>query len=479
VNQSQVNDELLSAYLDGEVTPEERQRIEKAIETSPQWKKRHQQFLETSNAVRNLPQVELGKDLTPSIFNEIRKRQQAPAEPQQPLVEVGRSRTSDRLKDRRSKQPVWVVVAASLLLVATGGMIAVQMWQTPAGETIAKNSQPKKDPSGPDPAVLAQDTASDRLDSTEPKIEPKSDNFPDIRNFPKSSDSVGEPEPTKLADNPVGIRIKVRSKDPQDVTKPEMPDSTNSGVMAKTAVTVGVKDTSGLDTEDLPKLPETEVASQFRVWLDQDKDGTVSDAEANQSWQRVSVGLKQSDQLSDQLLTWIDENADQKISSSEVERAAASIRWLEKRSPLAIAQLWNRLDADGNGFWTKGDYRQNTRYAGNSAAVMSGVLKEIHLLADRSQDGRVSRTEIALSADLAIQRLSQWGDKLLLTRYYEETNRLMDRFDRNRDGRLVGLELRRLMTSETQLESQLGKVAAEGLSAYELYSLLESTDQAR
>lgn len=73
----QLNDELLSAFLDGEVTAEERQQIEVLLATSPEWQRRYRQLVESVNLVRTLPEEPLPRDFSQGILAQIAQRQQA------------------------------------------------------------------------------------------------------------------------------------------------------------------------------------------------------------------------------------------------------------------------------------------------------------------------------------------------------------------------------------------------------------------
>jgi anti-sigma factor RsiW len=48
-------EDLLSAYLDGEVTPEERARVERELAVSPEWRAVLDELTETRALLRNLP----------------------------------------------------------------------------------------------------------------------------------------------------------------------------------------------------------------------------------------------------------------------------------------------------------------------------------------------------------------------------------------------------------------------------------------
>jgi anti-sigma factor RsiW len=62
------DDELLSAYLDDELTPDERARVQRRLETDPAARQLLDQLRAVSQAVRDLPREAIGEDLRHSIL---------------------------------------------------------------------------------------------------------------------------------------------------------------------------------------------------------------------------------------------------------------------------------------------------------------------------------------------------------------------------------------------------------------------------
>ena len=69
--------------------------------------------------------------------------------------------------------------------------------------------------------------------------------------------------------------------------------------------------------------------------------------------------------------------------------------------------------------------------------------------------------------------LKNWEQKLLNPRVYDETQKLVAEFDRDGNSQLAGRELRRLRESREDLKSLLENIDQDGISAYELYLLIE------
>lgn len=67
-------DELLSAYLDGEVTPQEREQVERWLAESPEARQTLEELRNLSAAVQSLPKAELGEDLADSVLRLAERR---------------------------------------------------------------------------------------------------------------------------------------------------------------------------------------------------------------------------------------------------------------------------------------------------------------------------------------------------------------------------------------------------------------------
>ena len=63
------DEELLSAYIDGEVTDDERAAVEKRLRGDPQARATVDELREVSQAVRSLPKCELGTDLYETVLS--------------------------------------------------------------------------------------------------------------------------------------------------------------------------------------------------------------------------------------------------------------------------------------------------------------------------------------------------------------------------------------------------------------------------
>ncbi len=74
-----ITDDLLSAYIDGEVSPVERERVERALARSETLRAELRALRQASRAVAELPRVALPADFSAGVLRAIEQRSLAPA----------------------------------------------------------------------------------------------------------------------------------------------------------------------------------------------------------------------------------------------------------------------------------------------------------------------------------------------------------------------------------------------------------------
>ncbi|MBN1908337.1 MAG: hypothetical protein JW818_01235 [Pirellulales bacterium] len=145
------HDELLSAYLDGELTADEKARVARLLANDPAARRRLDELRVVSAAVQGLPKLTLGEDLSDRVLR-LAERQilAGPADAKTSDTKpVAPAEASWRRLGRRLLTPrtlVWpgVAVVVAILL----------MLYNPGGEHVAKNAaKPKKN----EPVVGADD----------------------------------------------------------------------------------------------------------------------------------------------------------------------------------------------------------------------------------------------------------------------------------------------------------------------------------
>lgn len=480
----QLNDELLSAFLDGEVSEEERLQIESLLAKSPEWRSRYHQLIETVNAVRTMPEIPLPRDFSQDILSQIAQRQQEECQQQegQPGHEAAASQvtlatSSDRsmLERRRQKDSpyasAWIAVAACLLIAASLGIAyQVGMFSSGSDPMIAQNDpvapsdvKPIGNPATPDikPAV------------DNPPQDPKHSPFPTVDELANSQNNlpmeVIPMDDPGMARSPIGIRVNVRTKPGED---PKTPSTMKRpGSLARSVFNLDPQEDPELDRIELTNFKRDDVAEEISTWADLNQDSQVSDSEAQQSWFRFMQTEGAVPALSEEALIAIDQDMNQKISIAEFHLAVASVRW---NGSEALRKAWYRLDANGDGIWSREDFPVNARFATMGTPPLSQQLVQWHALLDRSRDGNVSRLEFALSSDQIQLVLKNWEQKILNPQSYDQTKSLLSEFDRDGNGQLAGRELMRLKEKHETLAPRMANVGRDGLSAYELYLIVEA-----
>ncbi|PQO33734.1 hypothetical protein [Blastopirellula marina] len=484
----QLNDELLSAFLDGEVTAEERQQIEVLLATSPEWQKRYRQMVEAVNLVRTLPEEPMPRDFSQGILAQIAQRQQA-QQAAEPVAQPANAPASDGIKplvtvspsadrspaDRRRRKsssisPVWLALAACVV-VAIGLGIAIQTGMFEGNSTpVAIEGGDDEKVKDPGPA-LATNTDQKGTD-TKPLIDVKPDetprpSFPDVEQLANQENPLPMEDPGMDGEenkSGSGFRIRVRTKPGENKPTPET--MVRPPAIARSVYNLEKQDDLGLDRSELIPLDDANVSTELVSWIDADQDGSISDPEMQQAWFRFSKPDMQAPAISESALKLIDHDMNEKISAAEFHLSIASVRW---NSSEEIRRIWFRLDANGDGVWSRTDFASNARFA-----PIQNEITQWHALLDRSRSGSVSRVEYAMSAGYMQLTLKSWERKILNPSVFEETQRLIAEFDRDSNGQLAGRELRRLKESRAELKSLLENVEQNGISAYELYLLIES-----
>jgi len=505
----QLNDELLSAYLDGEVTKEERLKIEAILAESKSWQTRYRRLVETVNHVRTLPKATLEKDLTPSIFAEIEARikpstssaggigpSSAPVALDNPAVEArsvvaGSTTESQSVRLRRKSRqisPVWYGVAACLLIAVGIGWLT-QFASTPDGANlvVVEDDVPAVQPGNKEPKVRVNSVVgnanndSDTSQENHIKTGSRSPSVDSLANGNNADNQPGVDEMANLSNDdgpsPLKINIRVRRKPDAMSTDDGMPKESSStgGMLARSAIQLDRVSEIDYDTSTLVEFKHDEGLQQIFDWLDQDEDGNLSDAEIGQAWVRFTSPDPSQADWQESVLAHFDHNDDQTVGQAELLQTAATLRWQKDASGQRASVLWYRLDIDRDGHWTMSELAQNAQFAGDKRNQVEDSLRSLHSLLDLSRNGSVSQFEFALLSNNALLQLRRWDQSILHPQAYQDTLKLIERFDRNNDRSLSGRELLRLKQDQpAMVEAISGDLTNKTLSAFELYLILEA-----
>ncbi|MEN6457896.1 MAG: zf-HC2 domain-containing protein [Thermoguttaceae bacterium] len=107
------SDELLSAYLDGELTAAERARVERLLATDPAARQTLDDLRAVSAAMQSLPREKVGEDLTQPVLQAAERRMLAEGRPDEPAVPLARE-LFQRFLSRRTL--AWLSVTAVMVI---------------------------------------------------------------------------------------------------------------------------------------------------------------------------------------------------------------------------------------------------------------------------------------------------------------------------------------------------------------------------
>jgi hypothetical protein len=147
------DDELLSAYVDDELTPDERATVEERLRTNEGARQTLAELQRAADAVKALPVRGLGRDLSANIWAAIDEAQAQPPAADEPTVITLLERDTGRpgSKGRGGLWTMLAIAAALLVMVTLAGRSALERQRETAavgaaGESELKDKQGPKDP---------------------------------------------------------------------------------------------------------------------------------------------------------------------------------------------------------------------------------------------------------------------------------------------------------------------------------------------
>ncbi len=142
--------QLISGFVDGELTSEEKVRAEKWLQTSPQARQWHAELLRQKEAIKQLPQLKAPHDLANRVLTKIEERKQ---------------------KAKPHKSIIWwwpYATAASLFLTVTCGILMLYFRVTPNNDLLSA-TQPVQVQTNPKSPIATEPESTEdwRLVKTE------------------------------------------------------------------------------------------------------------------------------------------------------------------------------------------------------------------------------------------------------------------------------------------------------------------------
>ncbi|TWT38773.1 RseA family anti-sigma factor [Blastopirellula retiformator] len=465
-----IPEELLSAYLDGQLGRDEVQRVEAALAATPALQKRLQSLATTRDAVRSLPQATVGRDLTGDIFAEITRRssQQAAAPAEVDLRPTPATRVSDRHRRSASRSWQWIGVAAAAVVVALLAAPAFLGKDQDANNSPVAIVDPKDQPIEPAIAPI-----EDAVKPVQPAavVEP-------TEHTPGFTELMGTGNSTENSDNldnsrskadrkPGGLRIKITSntsdaeKSPAEMeTKP-----LGAGSLARSIPDLSEKIDTVFARFEQPTDFSADYRRQLLALIATEQE--MSDAEVIAGLRKLPQALRSGGEELTDLISKLDLNEDNQLQGSELASALAEARFHETEAGRQTARIFFRIDDNHDGVWTDEEVTKNVRLAGGSDQEFTRKIR----LWDQNHDGVVNFVEAEFSAQALQREFQRIESKLYDSQILAQAQRLIASSDRSGDGVLSGRELTKALESpEVAAAAQDRKT----LSLRELYLHLES-----
>ncbi|UUO07017.1 zf-HC2 domain-containing protein [Blastopirellula sp. J2-11] len=473
-----ISEELLSAYLDGQLGPVELQRVEAALAESPALQNQLKSLATARDAVRSLPAATVGRDLTGDIFAEITRRSAtttAAPEVEVELRPMPAGRMSDRHRPRSTRSWQWIGVgAAAAALVA--GLLAVPAWLGDNGD-IDNNNVANVEPKHEDPAAVPMVENTQDANQPETAVSQPADRVPNFTELMGTGDNRVKPEiptsPATLPDRkPSGMRIKITSNPPADVLSPDKMATKpmGTGTIARATPNLTEKVDAAFDRFVKPTDFSPESRRHLLSLLATEKTETakeVTDFEMLAGLRKLPEVLKSTDEDQVELISKLDLDDNNQIDGRELASCLADARFRETETGRQVARLFFRIDDNHDGVWTNEEVTKNVRLAGGLDQEFTRKIR----LWDQNHDGVVNFVEAEFGAS-ALQREFQLIEgKLYDSQILAQAQRLFASLDRSGDGSLSGRELTRALDTPEIAAAAAGR---KTLSLHELYLHLET-----
>ncbi len=170
--------ELFSAYLDGELTAAEQAEMERLLATSPAARQLLDELRALSNTLQALPQEKLGEDLSRQVLRVAERRmltEGEPGETETAPVPLGRS-VFRRFLSRRAMVWLGLAVAVAVMITINERRQGVRPAADAAKEVVlARSEKPAKRPSPPPSIHAARDNNEGSLKAAHALVERKSE----------------------------------------------------------------------------------------------------------------------------------------------------------------------------------------------------------------------------------------------------------------------------------------------------------------
>ncbi|MGY8768281.1 MAG: RseA family anti-sigma factor [Pirellulales bacterium] len=473
----ELNSDLLSAYLDGELNDSQRQQVENALSKNLELQNQFNQLAQASSSIGSLPEQTLKCDLTDSIMRRIEDQKPSLAVDVQVQPRVGAGHPS---KSNSGTKLSWVGIGIGIA-AAFVGLLAVPYALWTNDDNVAVN--PPVGPSVTTPVVPHTDIATvennavenNNVTSPENMTDPIKDpapisvenNNPQIATTGTNNNTVpvlGDPK-TK---NP-GFRINIVTNKPNPSPKEDPKTVSPGSMLANSLPKFPLSLVGGFTDYQQPEDFTDAMQDELIAMIDVNNDEVISDIETYKAYKNLQKALTTASKEQAKLLNQIDQDDDAILLPNEANSAVAFVRFTQTETGKKAGIIFNRLDANDDGKWNEQDFEDNLAFLQMSSMKVKSELEQTLIFVDRNHDGDVGFIEAEFAADHLLNVFTKYDGKILDPSTYNKTMQLFNQLDRDKNGRLTARERAR----DADVFSNVEIPANKTLSTYELYQQLE------
>ena len=330
----QVPDELISAYFDGEVTPDERAEVERLLAASTELRQQLDETSKLSALLHSFPRESAPRDLTANV----QKRVEAATLPTSPPL------PSPHLKNWRRE---WTAFGAGVLATMASLLAMTTLYESPLFPKSDQNREPQRTAQTTYPLPQAESESLGRFSKMALNDAPAGDNFGLTRAAAPvvPLGAVTSTLSELAADSEIAVQDASvgRAKDTGDYSKENR--NSGDGVLADNRIDKGLPETHVLAENNLADLNANSIQSQTQndfLWSIANGDVVVSKiADPSNTVAVVDLTVVDMDRGADQLKVLLQKRSVQQVNESDSSPAR---RRLETGKPVDQKKSLEKAD---------------------------------------------------------------------------------------------------------------------------------------
>ena len=428
------SDELLAAYLDGNLSPEERAQVEASFATDSNWKKHLEELRSIRSTLQSLPRFELDKDfhrrvLEAAMRAEDQENSTIPdstsslssspriSPTQEPFAGPANSShlqsisvSTGRRSIQRRKMPLSGVLVntalaiAALVILVIAVQVVLSRHSVPLSDNLAIATREQRDDAQTAPQ---QGDTTELKDSRSEKSNPKKQSF----------DGTSRPAPLPATETP--------NEPLTSVPQQAQANTTTSGIFQVPAQIPSAKDNSTVDppastpVENSPELDpqqleqrvrtvQTEIHGEILIQLDSNQNQWISDQEVQHAAGvlRQAITEAQGTIQGDLFKQLLDTNQNGTVEDIEIAFDLAAKRVAAGGLGKAVSSAFEDLDANHDLFLTEQEIRTAIRKLGNRRRrIYEPRIPKLWSEIDFDKDSQLSHLEVQLRAESFARQL--------------------------------------------------------------------------